>query len=518
MVVNPKTLLQYALRKQNKISHVPCETLVFAKDEIPEGILKKIEKQYSSDFLDDADFVSFTKGPIDKDMIKKLFKATDKALGEEANKLTEGDFKLLKMKETDTELEDVEDPGDETPDSEIEAIVGGEDNSEDEDSDENEVDADNEETIGDVLDDSADEDIEESEEVDEAGMSLDDILMKGNDIAARRNAEVAAADAQKHEQKIKQIWVKSINVDTQNENNSYAPLEITYADGKVEDFDFPIGTTGNDSNFKGKDELRAYAVAGERYQQGDAAYKQTMQNLKRAFAKYHIEPTDEDVRIAGIRNAFNDYRIKWLYGKDKKDDPMFAFSRSETQAKTDNDFLNAVSKKSMSKIAALRNKDQVGASTSKGRVVYKNGNTTIYKANEAEENDSIYARMHQGKSMAQWEKEFKGEFDVNQLWRMATSGCDLQKLLLQINNTITIEDSEKQMNEAKEEKKEDAEEQTSDDSEEKDETNDTSSEDSETDDSKASDDADKGSNPSGVAAEKSDVPTKWVFLKITIKK
>ena len=38
MVVDPKSFLQYAIRKQNKISHVPCEALVFAKDEIPENI------------------------------------------------------------------------------------------------------------------------------------------------------------------------------------------------------------------------------------------------------------------------------------------------------------------------------------------------------------------------------------------------------------------------------------------------------------------------------------------------
>lgn len=507
MVVNPKTLLQYALRKQNKISHVPCETLVFAKDEIPEDVLKKIEDQYSSDFLDDADFVSFTKGPIDKDMIKKLFKATDKALGEEANKLTEGDFKLLKMKDSEDGIEGLEDPGDETPDSEIDAIVNNDEpEADDSNEDEADIDDDNEKAIGDVLDDdSSDEDIEESEEVNEA-MSIDDILKQGNDIAAKRNAEVDAANAQKHEQNIKQIWIKSLNIDTQNENNSTAALQITYSDGKVEDIDFPIGTTGSDSAFKGSKGFTDYAVAGERYQQGDATYKQTMQNLKRAFAKYHIEPTDEDVRIAQIRTAFNDYRIKWLYGSQKKDDPMFAFSRTEADVKA-----NPAAAKAVSKLATLRNKDQVGATTSKGRVVYQKGNTTIYKANESEENNSIYARMHQGKSMAQWEKEFKGEFDVNQLWRMATSGCDLQKLLLQMNNTITIEDSEKQMNEAKEEKEDTAEEKTAD-AEEK-----TSADDTEAD-SSDDDPEDKGSNPSGVAAEKSDVPTKWVFLKITIKK
>ena len=202
MIVDPKQFIQYAIRKQNKISHVPCETLVFRKDEIPEKILKKIKDQYDENMLADCDLVAFTKGPIDKDMIKKIFKATDKALGEEANKMTEGDFKLLKMKDSDEDLP-VEDPGDETPDSEIEAIVSDDsaDDAADDTEAEDPTDAANEEAIGDMLD-SDGEEVDESEEMNEAGMSLDDILKKGNDIAAKRNAEVDAAKAKKLEQKI----------------------------------------------------------------------------------------------------------------------------------------------------------------------------------------------------------------------------------------------------------------------------------------------------------------------------
>lgn len=500
MIVDPKQFIQYAIRKQNKISHVPCETLVFRKDEIPEKILKKIKDQYDENMLADCDLVAFTKGPIDKDMIKKIFKATDKALGEEANKMTEGDFKLLKMKDSDEDLP-IEDPGDETPDSEIEAIVSDDstDDAADDTEAEDPTDAANEEAIGDMLDSDGEEEVDESEKVNEAGMSLDDILKKGNDIAAKRNAEVDAAKAKKLEQKIQQIWIKDIVIDAQNEKNSVAKLQITYTDGKVEDVDFPIGTTGSDDAFKGDKEFNDYAVAGERYRQGDTSYKQTLQNLKRAFAKYHLEPTDEDVRIAQVRLAFNDYRIKWLYGKDKKDDPMFAFSRTQAAASA-----NPTTAKALSKVAALRNKDRVGDSTSKGRVVYQNGGTTIYKANEAEEeNNSMYARMHQGKSMAQWEKEFKGEFDVDQLWRMAASGCDLQKLLLNVNGHITFEDSEKQVNEAKEEDKKES--KKEDNSEEN-------------DSEKETEETKEGKNPSGVAEEKPNVPTKWVFLKITLKK
>ena len=36
--------------------------------------------------------------------------------------------------------------------------------------------------------------------------------------------------------------------------------------------------------------------------------------------------------------------------------------------------------------------------------------------------------MHQGKSLAQWEKDFKGEFTADQLEKMARGGADLQKV------------------------------------------------------------------------------------------
>lgn len=38
--------------------------------------------------------------------------------------------------------------------------------------------------------------------------------------------------------------------------------------------------------------------------------------------------------------------------------------------------------------------------------------------------------MHQGKSITQWEKDFKGEFTYDQLLKMAKGGCDLQKILV----------------------------------------------------------------------------------------
>lgn len=44
--------------------------------------------------------------------------------------------------------------------------------------------------------------------------------------------------------------------------------------------------------------------------------------------------------------------------------------------------------------------------------------------------DSIDSMMHQGKSLAQWAEDFKGEFTIDQLEKMARGGADLQKILM----------------------------------------------------------------------------------------
>jgi len=56
--------------------------------------------------------------------------------------------------------------------------------------------------------------------------------------------------------------------------------------------------------------------------------------------------------------------------------------------------------------------------------------------------DSQGAMIHQGKSIAEWAKLFKGEFTIPQLARMATSGTDLDQLLLTTEGTSDIYDSE----------------------------------------------------------------------------
>lgn len=363
MVLDQMKFIANAVRKQAKIAHLDdCQFIALKVSDIPEDIKKRIDKQYDPDYTKDATAILFARGPIDKKKREKIFNCVDKALGgsddkeSNANTMTVEDFKLLDMGEaseeqkTQDEIEELSntepapaDDGDEVSDEEIESIIGKDDDdekaAEDEES-KDPVDAHNEEVIGKALDaGKEDKDDEMDESVNEAGMSLADIVKKGNEIAAKRQAERDAEKAEKMQQKIKSIWIKEVNIDPADDNKSNAKLEITYMDGEVRDDVIPIGTTG-----AAKDYVKSN-VSGEKYRQMDVTYDNALRTLKKAFSQYHIEPTDEDVRVCQIRQAFSDWRIKWYYGKDKKDDPMFAFSRTEADAKAE-----AASSKGVSKL------------------------------------------------------------------------------------------------------------------------------------------------------------------------
>ena len=290
MIIKLPLMLHNIVSKQFKISHVPCDVIAFKKEEIPSNISKLIEDQYDEKFLEDCDTVLFIKGPIDKELRKKIFKACDKALGEGANMMNETDFKLLKLNDDD------------------EDDFGGEDDQTDE------------------------------EKID---------------------SQVA---------------------DIVNE---------------------PDDDTGEDD----------------------------------------IDNEDED------------------------------------------------------------NSDAVEKSL----------------ASESLEDNSIMSAVVQGKSIRQWVDAFKGEFTGNQLWKMANSGTDLQRLLLTINGNCTLDDSE--LNEAQssdedsndKDDKEDKEEEDSDFEDDKEEDNDSE------EDDKEDDSEDDESEENEEDEEEPVVPTRYVFLKISMK-
>lgn len=413
MIVNVKDLISYAIKKQFKISHVPCEVMVFEKDEIPASIKTKIEQQYDEKFLEDSDKVIFFKGPIDKDMVEKLFKATDKALGEDSNKLVIGDFKLLKVADTDDDFKIDDGEGEDVEAGEAPASDDGITNepaptSDDEVTDDEVnavIDADeaNEEAAGDAEDanaeatDDADEDDKEeekgktkneskkaktgkklTEDKDRHGLSLDDILSKGNKHAEDRNAAMAA-DADK-KNAVKQVWVQDFIIDNDNDNNSFAAVQITYDDGKVEDMTMSMSTTKSGNAFKRPEETHGYFVPGQYFKQGDELYREYKHNILRGQGKTpQCLPRGEQIKDADIRLAMLKYgfpsTVKWVYGKDKLSTPWYAFNyRTEPSAEAA-EYLQKAERKSWMEL------EKAGRT----RPVYSHGNTKIYRIHEDED-------------------------------------------------------------------------------------------------------------------------------------
>lgn len=138
MIIKLPLMLHNIVSKQFKISHVPCDVIAFKKEEIPSNISKLIEDQYDEKFLEDCDTVLFIKGPIDKELRKKIFKACDKALGEGANMMNETDFKLLKLNDDDEDDFGGED--DQTDEEKIDSQVADIVNEPDDDTDEDDID------------------------------------------------------------------------------------------------------------------------------------------------------------------------------------------------------------------------------------------------------------------------------------------------------------------------------------------------------------------------------------------
>ena len=177
-----------------------------------------------------------------------------------------------------------------------------------------------------------------------------DELMKS--VADKRKADIADLSPKAKEQQIKTIWVKSLNIDKTNDDKSVAKLEIEYADGKKEDVDFNIGTSGTAGGFENADRL----------------YKELKKNMKMPKG---VAASDEDIRLSMVRVAFNDWRIKWLYGKSKATDGVWAFSRESKRMSSD-------------PIVKRERKAWVDKDEKNRAVVYRSGSTTIYRT-EGEE-------------------------------------------------------------------------------------------------------------------------------------
>lgn len=95
MTLDIKALLKNLLKKQMSIQHFMAKTDVFDVGAVPKRIKDRIKEEFGDQFLLDANYVVFFRGDINKDGMKKLFNLTNKAFGEDANRLVEGDFKRI---------------------------------------------------------------------------------------------------------------------------------------------------------------------------------------------------------------------------------------------------------------------------------------------------------------------------------------------------------------------------------------------------------------------------------------
>ena len=117
MTLDVKALLKNLLKKQMSIQHFTAKTDVFSTSAVPKRIKDKIKDEFGEQFLADANYVVFFRGEVDKDGMKKLFNLTNKAFGEDANRLVEGDFKKISFAASDAAVpeekpEDTEAPED----------------------------------------------------------------------------------------------------------------------------------------------------------------------------------------------------------------------------------------------------------------------------------------------------------------------------------------------------------------------------------------------------------------------
>lgn len=97
MTLDVKKLLVNIIKKQMQIQHMSAPVDVFKKEHIPEKIAAKIAAEFGDDYLLDSNMIVFYRGEFSKDQVEKLFSITNKAFGEDANRMTLGDFKKFSM-------------------------------------------------------------------------------------------------------------------------------------------------------------------------------------------------------------------------------------------------------------------------------------------------------------------------------------------------------------------------------------------------------------------------------------
>ncbi len=115
MVLDIPKYLENLVRKEMKVSHFNGKVKVGKTEKLKLVNKQLIQKQYGESFLQDADYIAiFTQDEADDSSMKKLFELVNRALGKDANNMTQSDFKVAKADDA-VETPDDDEDGEEAP-------------------------------------------------------------------------------------------------------------------------------------------------------------------------------------------------------------------------------------------------------------------------------------------------------------------------------------------------------------------------------------------------------------------
>ena len=106
MVLDISKYIENLIRKEMKVSHFNGSVRVGKTSKLKSIHVQAIKSQYGDSFLQDADYIAiFMKDDADGSSMKKLFELVNRALGKDANNMTQSDFKVAKGQEAQDDVE-----------------------------------------------------------------------------------------------------------------------------------------------------------------------------------------------------------------------------------------------------------------------------------------------------------------------------------------------------------------------------------------------------------------------------
>ena len=135
MVLDIAKYFQNLIKKEMKVSHFNGTVSVGKAEKFKKIYKKAIQRQYGESFLQDANYIAiFQQDAADTSSMKNLFNLVNRALGKDANNMTQADFKSISLEDqdsaddtdvddTDVDNTDVDDTADDSQLKENEEIV-----------------------------------------------------------------------------------------------------------------------------------------------------------------------------------------------------------------------------------------------------------------------------------------------------------------------------------------------------------------------------------------------------------